>query len=143
MLHCPLNFILPQYRKYAIRTTICVIVNSLLATAFEFKLGVEWSYLHKAMEFMFVHHLVLDMLHQEKSGENNTLVTAIIAMAHKLKLGVVAEGVENEDQLDFLQGQQCDYAQGYYFSEPLPVEEFEALLCAARSDSTQTLSTMR
>ena len=51
------------------------------------------------------------------------LVSAIIAMAHKLNMQVVAEGVENEAQLDFLCGLGCDSAQGYFFSPPLPTEK--------------------
>ena len=71
------------------------------------------------------------------------LCEAIIVMAHKLGLKVIAEGVETQQRRNLFDEAGCDYAQGYYFSEPVPVEEFEALLCAARSDSTQTLTTMR
>lgn len=52
------------------------------------------------------------------------ITSAIIAVAHKLNLKVIAEGVENIDQRDFLVINKCDYAQGYYFSRPLT---FEAL----------------
>lgn len=52
----------------------------------------------------------------------------IIAMAHSLKLKVVAEGVETKEQFEFLRSQQCDEMQGYYFSPPLPVEAFFQLL---------------
>ncbi len=41
---------------------------------------------------------------------------------------MVAEGVENEEQLAYLREHGCDWAQGYYFSEPLPVEDFSELL---------------
>lgn len=47
------------------------------------------------------------------------ITSAIIAMAHKMGLKVIAEGVENVDQRDFLMINRCDYAQGYLFSEPL------------------------
>lgn len=56
------------------------------------------------------------------------LTEAIIVMAHKLELKVIAEGVETEAQSDLLKEAHCDYAQGYLFSRPLPPEEFEALL---------------
>jgi diguanylate cyclase (GGDEF)-like protein len=46
------------------------------------------------------------------------IVAAVIAMAHKLKLAVVAEGIENEQQIEFLLGCQCDYGQGYFFQRP-------------------------
>lgn len=51
------------------------------------------------------------------------ITSAVIAVAHKLSLKVVAEGVEDIDQRDFLMINRCDYAQGYYFSKPLGFEE--------------------
>ena len=56
------------------------------------------------------------------------IVTAIIAMARSLKMKVVAEGVETEEQLDFLRQQGCDSYQGYYFSQPLLAAEIESRL---------------
>jgi diguanylate cyclase (GGDEF)-like protein/PAS domain S-box-containing protein len=57
-----------------------------------------------------------------------TVVAAILAMAHSLKLRVVAEGVETQAQQQFLQVHQCGELQGYYFSRPLPIGELIALL---------------
>ena len=57
-----------------------------------------------------------------------TLLTTVIRMGRNLNLRVVAEGVETEEELEFLQAQQCDEAQGYYFSRPLPAREFATLL---------------
>ncbi len=54
------------------------------------------------------------------------ITAAVIAMAHKLNYEVVAEGVETEEQLQFLESCHCDYGQGYYFSRPLPSNELEA-----------------
>ncbi|MCG7983234.1 MAG: EAL domain-containing protein [Candidatus Thiodiazotropha lotti] len=56
--------------------------------------------------------------------EDAALCEAIIAMAHHLGLKVVAEGVETEAQWQFLRNSGCDYAQGYYFSQPLTVSDF-------------------
>ncbi|GAB6053735.1 hypothetical protein JCM17960_25550 [Magnetospira thiophila] len=56
--------------------------------------------------------------------DDAALVEAIIAMAHNLKIKVVAEGVETEAQMRFLQERACEFAQGYYFSKALPQEEF-------------------
>jgi diguanylate cyclase (GGDEF)-like protein/PAS domain S-box-containing protein len=58
------------------------------------------------------------------------VVEAIIAMAHKLGLSVIAEGVETEQQLAFLAGQGCDAYQGFLFSKPVPLEEFTAFALA-------------
>jgi EAL domain-containing protein (putative c-di-GMP-specific phosphodiesterase class I) len=57
-----------------------------------------------------------------------TIVAAIISMGRSLKLRVIAEGVETQEELAFLQTHQCDEAQGYYFSRPLPPHEFAKLL---------------
>lgn len=56
------------------------------------------------------------------------LVDAIIAMAHSLELELVAEGVENENELTFLRQRGVEVIQGYFFSPPLPVDKFRALL---------------
>jgi diguanylate cyclase (GGDEF)-like protein/PAS domain S-box-containing protein len=60
--------------------------------------------------------------------DETTIVTAVISMARSLKLRVVAEGVETLRELEFLQAQQCDEAQGYYFSRPVLPERFARLL---------------
>jgi diguanylate cyclase (GGDEF)-like protein len=60
--------------------------------------------------------------------DDAAITAAIIAMTHSLKLKVMAEGVETEEQLPFLYSQHCDEVQGYYFSKPLPPEAFTQLL---------------
>lgn len=64
----------------------------------------------------------------ETDASNMALSEAIIVMAHKLGLKVIAEGVETEGQRDLLAKFGCDYAQGYLFSKPVSSEEFEELL---------------
>lgn len=61
-------------------------------------------------------------------SDQRILCEAIIVMSHKLGIQVVAEGVETVEQRDLLKQAGCDYAQGYLFSRPIPVLEFEALL---------------
>ncbi|MFD2673579.1 EAL domain-containing protein [Marinicrinis sediminis] len=68
------------------------------------------------------------------TGDGN-IVSIIIAMAHSMNLEVIAEGVEDQQQLQFLQAQHCDEVQGYYFSKPVSANEFEqsfAALIASR-----------
>jgi EAL domain-containing protein (putative c-di-GMP-specific phosphodiesterase class I) len=62
------------------------------------------------------------------AGDETSIVAAVISMARSLQLRVVGEGVETVDQLRFLQAQDCDEVQGYYFSRPVPHGEFAELL---------------
>lgn len=62
--------------------------------------------------------------------DDAAIVRAIIAMAHSLRLTVIAEGVEREEQLSFLHENGCDEVQGYFLSEPLSATAFEGLLRA-------------
>jgi diguanylate cyclase (GGDEF)-like protein len=62
------------------------------------------------------------------SGDDAAICAAIIAMARELKLKVVAEGVENVEQFEFLRKHRCDQAQGYLISAPIPVAELQKLL---------------
>jgi diguanylate cyclase (GGDEF)-like protein/PAS domain S-box-containing protein len=57
-----------------------------------------------------------------------SIVKSIISIAHTLNLQVIAEGVETEEQLEYLREQKCDYAQGYYISPPVPNNEIEEIL---------------
>ncbi|MBE0485112.1 EAL domain-containing protein [Marinobacter sp.] len=59
-----------------------------------------------------------------KESGDASLVRAIINMAHSLGLTVIAEGVEQEAQTHFLQAEGCDYSQGYFYSRPLPEQDF-------------------
>jgi EAL domain-containing protein (putative c-di-GMP-specific phosphodiesterase class I) len=60
--------------------------------------------------------------------DDTAIVTAVIRMGRSLNLRVIAEGVETQEELMFLQAHQCDEAQGYYFSRPVLPEQFAALL---------------
>ncbi|GAD03632.1 EAL domain-containing protein [Agarivorans albus] len=70
---------------------------------------------------MFIHNL-------EQDGDDLIVCKAIVVMAHKLGIHVIAEGIETEHQANLLREAGCDFAQGYWFAKPLPHEEFELML---------------
>ncbi|MBQ2529321.1 MAG: EAL domain-containing protein, partial [Treponema sp.] len=61
----------------------------------------------------------------EDLSRSNLIVGDTIALAKKLGMRIVAEGIETREQVDFLAQKDCDLIQGFYFSKPLPVNEFE------------------
>ncbi|MCO5400623.1 EAL domain-containing protein [Ralstonia soli] len=69
----------------------------------------------------FVHNLSLDV-------DNQALCEAVVVLAHKLGLEVIAEGVETAEQRDFLKAVDCDFAQGFFYSTPVPAATFERLV---------------
>lgn len=74
----------------------------------------------------FVHDVTTD-------ARDAAIVSAVISMAHSLNLEVVGEGVETEEQLEFLRKQSCDRIQGYLFSAPISAGNIEKLLLERRS----------
>lgn len=69
---------------------------------------------------------------QNLSADGNAIINAIVTLAKQLHLKIIAEGVETEQQLDFLKQQGCDLIQGFIFSRPIPAEEFGQLLANNR-----------
>lgn len=65
------------------------------------------------------------------SEKSRAITRAIIELAHDLGLKVIAEGVEDEQQLAFLRDLRCDYIQGFLFSEPMAADEFTSVLSAS------------
>ncbi|MGO4157486.1 bifunctional diguanylate cyclase/phosphodiesterase [Cupriavidus sp. YAF13] len=61
-------------------------------------------------------------------GDNQALCEAMVMLAHKLGLKVIAEGVETTEQRDFLSAVGCDFAQGFLYSRPVPPDQFEGLV---------------
>jgi EAL domain-containing protein (putative c-di-GMP-specific phosphodiesterase class I) len=109
------------------------VMESLRATGVRFGLddfGTGYSALSYLQRFPF------DSLKIDRgfiaglggAAANPELVRAIIALAAALKLEVVAEGVEKAQELAFLEAERCEFAQGYYFSRPVPAEEAEKML---------------
>jgi len=75
--------------------------------------------------------LKLDMGFTRRIGtniKNDNIIISVIDLAHRLDMKVIAEGVETREQADFLKENGCDFFQGYYFSRPVPQDQFEALL---------------
>jgi EAL domain-containing protein (putative c-di-GMP-specific phosphodiesterase class I) len=62
-----------------------------------------------------------------RDPDSASIVMAIINMAHTLNLKTIAEGIETEEQWNFLRLLRCDMGQGFYLSKPLPAEDFEKL----------------
>ncbi len=64
----------------------------------------------------------------EESMRSNIIVEQVVEMAKRMEIGTLCEGVETERQLSFLKKIGCDMAQGYLFSRPVPVTEFEQMI---------------
>ena len=58
---------------------------------------------------------------------DHRIISDIVTMAHKMRLHVIAEGVETREQMKYLQNAGCDYAQGYFFAKPMPAADFDEL----------------
>jgi EAL domain-containing protein (putative c-di-GMP-specific phosphodiesterase class I) len=70
-----------------------------------------------------------------EGGEGMHIIRTIMPLAESLGLSVVAEGVETQDQATILRAMDCRYAQGFYFSEALTVEQASDLLCERSTQS--------
>ena len=81
---------------------------------------------------MEVDYLKVDMKFlqqdQEFNGKGEKVLTSVVRMAKWLHLPSIVEGVETLEQVDFLKCIGCEYAQGYYYAKPMPVEEYESFL---------------
>jgi diguanylate cyclase (GGDEF)-like protein/PAS domain S-box-containing protein len=128
----------PKYLELEITESITMDVEHSISTLLELKnLGVKISIDDFGTGYSslnYLKRLPIDKLKIDQSFirecpddlNSNTLVRTIIVMAHLLKLKVKAEGVETQEQIAFLLQQGCKEAQGYYFSKPIPVLEFES-----------------
>jgi EAL domain-containing protein (putative c-di-GMP-specific phosphodiesterase class I) len=99
--------------------------------------GTQYS----SMEYLQrlpVHEVKIDksfVLSALSDDASEKIVRSVIQLAHSLNLSVTAEGVENEQMLNFLRSWKCDQAQGFYFSQALSADEFEIYLTESESPS--------
>lgn len=130
----------PRYLELEITESVTSNVNQALSIMKEIKeLGVRFAiddfgtgysslnYLrHFPIHKLKIDKSFIDEINQHKDGEE--IVKTIIELGNRLRFQVIAEGVEDEQQLSFLKENNCYLAQGYFFSKPLPAEEIEVLL---------------
>lgn len=91
------------------------------------------SYLHR----LPVHGLKIDrsfVMNITENTNNKAIVSSIITLANQLELNIIAEGVETEEQLNYLQKLNCYIIQGYYYSRPLPKDEIERQFLIQRKE---------
>lgn len=125
----------PEYLEFEITESMMMDIHHALNILRELKstgvqismddFGTGYSSLYYLKEFP-INKLKIDQSFVRNctvDSNDATIVKTIIAMAHQLKLKVVAEGVESRNHLIFLQKNLCNEAQGYWFSKPLPPEE--------------------
>lgn len=73
------------------------------------------------------------------AGRGKDIVASVVNMAKCLKIPSIAEGVEREEQIEFLRNIGCEYVQGYYYSKPIPVDEFEQMLNKAEEFTRKSI----
>lgn len=109
------------------------IMNQFIEKGFQFSIddfGIGYSSLSYLTQLP-VSELKIDksFIWSAKNNKNSiAVIKTIIAMGHQLRLKVVAEGVENQEQFNFLRQQDCDEYQGFYFSKPINCQEFKEFL---------------
>lgn len=111
---------------------ISTVVKDLREKGFSIEIddfGSGYSSLN-TLKDLSVDKLKLDMkfLEGANKAKGTTIVSYVIRMAHALKLPIIAEGVETKEQAEMLMENGCKQMQGYYFSKPIPVKDYEKLL---------------
>ncbi|MFM0736282.1 EAL domain-containing protein [Paraburkholderia xenovorans] len=117
LLDAELNGKLLIFRDAGIRVSIDDFGTGYSSLAYLKRFDIDYLKIDRS----FVHNLGSD-------GDNQALCEAMVVLAHKLGLKVIAEGVETDEQRDFLRHIDCDYAQGFLYSAPVSAEQFEKLI---------------
>lgn len=105
-----------DFREMGVQISIDDFGTGYSAMSYLYKHNIDFIKIDKS----FVDHII-------KEKKNKTIIEALILMAHKLDIKVIAEGIETPQQEMALTESACDYGQGYLFSKPIPAEEFEKL----------------
>ncbi len=117
LLDAELNEKLLTFRDAGIRISIGDFGTGYSSLAYLKRFDIDYLKIDRS----FVQNLGFD-------GDNQALCEAMVMLAHKLGIKVIAEGVETTEQRDFLIKVGCDFAQGFLYSEPVPPDQFEALV---------------
>jgi EAL domain-containing protein (putative c-di-GMP-specific phosphodiesterase class I) len=141
----------PQYLELELTESIAMdnpkkaitLMNALHASGVRMSLddfGTGYSSLSCLKQFK-VYKLKIDQSFVREistDADDKAIVSAIIQMSHSLGFRCIAEGVETAEQFAFLKTAGCDEVQGYYFSPPLPADEFEAYVQRQQTLSSQS-----
>ena len=109
------------------------LINKMKAMGFQFSMddfGSGYSSFN-LLKDMNVDELKIDkefLESTEDSTRSRYIIERIVEMAHGLDIRVVCEGVERKEQVEFLRNIECDIIQGYYYSKPMPMDEYEKYL---------------
>lgn len=111
-------------------TLMCQTISKLRDAGFCILMddfGSEYSSLNTLKE-IYVDALKMDMKffsEEKQSDRTNIILSYIIEMGKKLGMDIIMEGVETQEQIDFIENTDCDYVQGYYYAKPVPKEDYE------------------
>ena len=107
--------------------TLCKLREATINVSID-DFGTGYSSLSYLSKFPITHLKIDQTFIRDLSRSNQAIIKTIITLAKNLCLTVIAEGVETQEQANFLKDLQCDEAQGFLYSKPLPKKQVEALL---------------
>jgi diguanylate cyclase (GGDEF)-like protein len=119
------QFLLAEVRELGMSTSIDDFGTGYSSLAYLQKLPIDRLKIDRSF---------INEINENNQENDSAIILAVIAMAHNLKLEVIAEGVETELQKDFLKQNNCDIVQGFLFSRPVPFKEFCKLLGKQQSN---------